>query len=219
MTSVKQAGDCYDWADDDHSTHNQTPTRPVCGSDAAWAHPMRRLTSCCLMWALWTCLCTGPQAMAQINGKIGYVNWEELLQSAPQIQSVKNQLTAEFESRKDQITEDEDRLSQFEEQLIRDSDLMSDTVRVETERRIRELRRKVQRDKEDLRVELDYRLDTKRQQVEDEIYNVVRLFAQENSYDLIIPGPALYASDSINLTEQLLERLQLSFEAQQESAQ
>ncbi len=157
--------------------------------------------------------------MAQINGKIGYVNWEELLQSAPQIQSVKNQLTAEFESRKDQITEDEDRLSQFEEQLIRDSDLMSDTVRVETERRIRELRRKVQRDKEDLRVELDYRLDTKRQQVEDEIYNVVRLFAQENSYDLIIPGPALYASDSINLTEQLLERLQLSFEAQQESAQ
>lgn len=180
---------------------------------------MRRLRSCGLIGALLIMLCLAPTAWAQINNKIGYVNWEELLQSAPQIQSVKDQLTTEFESRKDQITLDETRLSQLEEQLIRDSALMSDAIRVETERRIRELRRNVQRDKEDLRVELDYRLDSKRQQVEDEIYSVVREFAQENGYDLIIPGPALYASDSINLTEQLLERLQQSFEAQQDAAQ
>ncbi len=165
-------------------------------------------------WPLLLVFILSSPAWGQDSARIGYVNWDEITQSAPQIQYVKDKLTIEFDNRKNQIADDEETLSQLEERLVRDSSLMTDSVRIETERSIRELRRKVQRDKEDLRVELEYRLDSERQQVEDEIYKVVTDFAQENGYDLIIPGPALYASDSINLTEQLLERLRVSFEQQ-----
>ena len=77
----------------------------------------------------------------------------------------------------------------------------------DVERRIRALRRDVQRDRQDLADELDFRLNEETQRVEEEIYEVVRNFARENGYDLILPGPALFASDTINLTDDLLARL------------
>ncbi len=151
-------------------------------------------------------------APAQAQTKIGYVDWEELLRNAPQIEIARDQLDAEFRPRNQAIEANEKRLRELEERLIRDAAVMSEEVRSTLERQIRGLRRDVQRDKEDLREELDYRLQEQRQRVEQEIYEIVRRFAEDSGYDLIIPGPALYASDAINLTEQLLERLRESFE-------
>lgn len=156
-------------------------------------------------------LITLTSAWAQT--KIGYVDWEELIESAPQIGVARDRLDAEFRPRNETIEDSEKQLREMEERLIRDAAVMSEEQRQILERSIRTLRRDVQRDKEDLREELDYRLQEERQRVEQEIYEIVRRFAEDSDYDLIIPGPALFASDAINLTEQLLERLRSSFES------
>ncbi|MDJ0653242.1 MAG: OmpH family outer membrane protein [Xanthomonadales bacterium] len=159
------------------------------------------------------CLVAAPIAYSQT--RVGYVDWEELIKSAPQIQVARDKLDTEFRAKNEAIAEKERDLLDREERLLRDSAVMSSEIRERQEREIRTLRRDVQREKEDLREELDYRLQEERQRVEEEIYDIVRAFAEENGFDLIIPGPALYASDAINLTGQLLQRLRVSFGPEQ----
>ena len=139
--------------------------------------------------------------------KIGYVDWKRLVESAPQIQIARGKLDAEFRPRHDTIEADEAILREMELTYQRDSAVMGLPEAQALERRIRSLRRTVQRDKEDLTEELDYSLTKERQQVEDEIYKIIRVFARENDYDLILPGPMLFVNEEINLTDQLLERL------------
>jgi outer membrane protein len=143
--------------------------------------------------------------------KIGYVDWKRLVESAPQIQIARDKLDSEFRPRNESIEADEAILREMEERHQRDSAVMSLTEAQSLERQIRALRRTVQRDKEDLAEELDYRLTEERQRVEDEIYKIINVFAEENGYDLIIPGPTLFVNDEINLTDRLLERMRAGY--------
>ncbi len=147
-------------------------------------------------------------ALASAETKIGYVDWPRLVESAPQITSARDRLTQEFQTRNDQIAREEERLRELEDRLQRDLAVMSDSQAQNLERDIRSLRRDVQREREDLAEELDFRLQEERQKVESRIYDIVRDFAQENGFDLIVPGPALYVSDTMNLTDELIQRLQ-----------
>lgn len=159
-----------------------------------------------LFAVLLTCAATGAWAQT----KIGYVDWEEILRNAPQIGTAKAKLEAEFSDQNAAIERQEQNLRELEERLVRDAAVMSDEQRQLLERTVRNQRRDVQREKEDLREEIDFSLQEERQRVEQEIYEIVRQFAQAEGYDLIIPGPALFASNQVNLTEQLLERLRKS---------
>lgn len=149
--------------------------------------------------------------------KIGYVNLNIVVESAPQIALAKDRLDDEFRPSYESIEEREGELRRLEERWQRDSAIMSQSETRTLEQRIRALRRDVQRDREDLADELDFRLNEMRQRVEDEIYEILRQFALENDYDLILPGPALYASEAIDLTDELLARLRTDFAAAEES--
>ena len=143
--------------------------------------------------------------------KIGYVDWKRLVESAPQIQIARDKLDAEFRPRNETIEADESILREMEQRHQRDIAIMGPTEAQSLERQIRSLRRTVQRDKEDLAEELDYRLTEERQQVEDEIYKIIRVFAKEDGYDLILPGPMLYVNEEINLTDRLLVRMRAAY--------
>ena len=149
-------------------------------------------------------------AHAQQN-KIGYVDWKRLVESAPQIQIARDKLDAEFRPRNETIEADEAILREIEQRHQRDIAVMGLTEAQALERQIRSLRRTVQRDKEDLAEELDYRLTEERQGVEDEIYKIIRVFAKENGYDFILPGPMLFVNEEMNLTDQLLARLRAAY--------
>jgi outer membrane protein len=143
--------------------------------------------------------------------KIGYVDWKRLVESAPQIQIARDKLDAEFRPRNETIEADEAILREMEQRHQRDIAVMGLTEAQALERQIRSLRRTVQRDKEDLAEELDYRLTEERQQVEDEIYKIIMVFAKEDGYDLILPGPMLYVNEEINLTDKLLVRMRAAY--------
>lgn len=144
--------------------------------------------------------------------KIGYVDWKRLVESAPQIQIARDKLDAEFRPRNETIEADEAILREMEVRLQRNGIIMGPTAEQALQRQIRSLSRSVQRDKEDLAEELDYRLTEERQLVEDEIYKIIRVLAREQGYDLIIPGPTLFVNEKINLTDRLLDRLRASHE-------
>ena len=100
------------------------------------------------------------------------------------------------------------------ESRLQQADMNSDNTLL-MEREIRELRRNITRRKEDLRDELSFRRTEEVQQLEEEINVAVQEIARRNGYDLIISSPVVYASPDLNITDLILEQLEVEFAADQ----
>jgi len=178
------------------------------------------------MWSMWRCardkLCplvvllvsmaTVAYAQAQ-DVRIGYVDMKRVLDNAPQVLAGRALLDQEFRARNDSIELDESRLTLMESQLAQ-ADMTSENYR-RLEREVLELRRNVERRKEDLRDELSFRRTEEVQRLEEQINLAVQDIAERNGYDLIVSSPVVYASADLDITDLILEQLQAEFDADQ----
>ncbi|MEM9302960.1 MAG: OmpH family outer membrane protein [Pseudomonadota bacterium] len=144
----------------------------------------------------------------QTQAKIGYVDFERVANNSPQIALGRARLEDEFQSQNVSIEEDEQRLAEMEDRLIRESDIMTEEQVESLELRARSLRRQVQRDREDLADEINFRVNEVQKEVEAEIGDIVRQFAENNGYDLILVTRILYVSDTVDITDDVIEILQ-----------
>lgn len=145
--------------------------------------------------------------------RIGYVDMKQVLDSAPQVISGRAKLDQEFRSRNDAIEMDEMRAEALDLRL-QQADMSPDS-RIQTEREVRELRRNVSRRKEDLRDELSFRRTEEVQRLEEQINIAVQEIAQRNGFDLIISSPVIYANPNLDITDLILEQLEVEYAADQ----
>ena len=145
--------------------------------------------------------------------RIGYVDMKQVLDNAPQVLAGRARLDQEFRARNDAIELDEMRASALEARL-QQGDMSADS-RVQLERDLRELRRNITRRKEDLRDELSFRRTEEVQQLEEQINVAVQEIARRNGYDLIVSSPVIYASPDLDITDLILEQLEIEYEADQ----
>ena len=145
--------------------------------------------------------------------RVGYVNMKNVLDNAPQVIAGRQKLDLEFRPRNDAI-ESEERLADDLEQRLVQGDL-TEEARARLEREIRDMRRSVNRQKEDLRDELSFRRTEEVQQLEDQINIAVEEIASSHGYDLILSSPVVYADPALDITELILHQLQLEFDADQ----
>jgi len=145
--------------------------------------------------------------------RVGYVNMKEVLDNAPQVIAGRKKLDQEFRPRNDSIEAEESRVEGLEQHL-KQGDITED-ARARLEREIREMRRGINRQKEDLRDELSFRRTEEVQQLEDQINLAVHEVATNHSYDLILSSPVVYADPALDITELILQQLQIEFEADQ----
>lgn len=145
--------------------------------------------------------------------RVGYVNMKEVLDNAPQVIAGREKLDQEFRPRNDAIEAEELRVSVLEEDLLQGD--LTEEARSRLEREIRELRRGINRQREDLRDELSFRRTEEVQQLEAEINVAVQEIARVHGYDLILSSPVVYADASLDITELILQQLQIEFEADQ----
>ena len=145
--------------------------------------------------------------------RIGYVDMKEVLDNAPQVIAGKTKLDQEFRFRNDSIEMDELRAEALDVRL-QQADLTSDNT-LQLEREIRELRRNISRRKEDLRDELSFRRTEEVQKLEEEINVAVQEIARRNGFDLIISSPVVYASPDLDITDLILEQLEVEYAADQ----
>ena len=94
------------------------------------------------------------------------------------------------------------------------ADMTADS-RLQMEKELRELSRSVSRRKEDLRDELSFRRTEEVQQLEDQINIAVQEIARRNGYDLILSSPVIFASPHLDITNLILEQLEVEFAADQ----
>jgi outer membrane protein len=150
-----------------------------------------------------------PAAAQQL--RVGYVDMKRVLDSAPQVLAGRDQLDLEFRPRNDAI-EFQERQAQTMDDRLQLGDIAED-ARIRLERDLREMRRNVNRQKEDLRDELSFRRTEEVQKLEDQINQAVKVIANNNGYDLILSSPVVYADPSLDITQLILDQLKLEYEA------
>ena len=154
-------------------------------------------------------LVAGPATAQQL--RVGYVDMKQVLDNAPQVLAGREQLDLEFRPRNETI-EFQERQAQSMEDRMQLGDLQED-ARTRLDRELRELRRNVNRQKEDLRDELSFRRTEEVQKLEDQINLAVQEIARDNGYDLILSSPVIYADPSLDITLLVLDQLKLEHEA------
>ena len=153
-----------------------------------------------------------PEVSAQ-SLRIGYVDMKQVLDNAPQVVAGRIKLDQEFRERNNAIELDEVRADSMEQRLAQ-GDINADN-RVQMERDLREMRRNISRRKEDLRDELSFRRTEEVQSLEEQINVAVQEIAKRNGYDLIVSSPVIYASPDLDITDLILEQLEVEYAADQ----
>ncbi len=167
---------------------------------------MKRLAPILLMLLM---IVAVPAAAQQL--RVGYVDMKRVLDSAPQVLAGRDQLDLEFRPRNEAIEFQERQVKAMEDRLQL-GDIAEDT-RIRLERDLREMRRNVNRQKEDLRDELSFRRTEEVQKLESQINQAVQVIANNNGYDLILSSPVVYADPSLDITQLILDQLALEYEA------
>jgi outer membrane protein len=169
----------------------------------------------CFVRAICVVFCgLGLVASAQGQSlRIGYVDMKQLLDRAPQVLAGREQLDLEFRSRNEAIEMDEFRAKTLDDRLAQ-GDMTTDAS-LQAERELRELRRSINRRKEDLRDELSFRRTEEVQKLEAEINLAVQEIASRNGYDLILSSPVVYANPDLDITDLILEQLEAEYSADQ----
>jgi outer membrane protein len=149
-------------------------------------------------------------AMAQ-DIRIGYVDMKRLLDNAPQVIAGRAALDIEFRPINDELLEDEAQLLQLEQELGSATGLTREQVAAR-EREIRNLRRSIERRREDLADELNFRRNQQIKELGEEIELAVETVARREDYDLVLSSPVAYASDTIDITDKVLTFLEVDYE-------
>lgn len=144
--------------------------------------------------------------------RIGYVDMKRLFDSAPQVTAAREALDQEFRPRNEALLADEERLDSMQRRLNESSELDSDT-RFGLEREARNLRRSIDRRREDLSEELRFRTNAEKKALEEVIEIAVRQVAESGGFALILTSPVAYAAPTIDITDEILRWLEDDFPA------
>lgn len=153
-------------------------------------------------------LATGAAAQ---DLKIGFVNVARLLEKAPQADQAKKALENEFSPRSKRIEADQSEITKLEEKLARDAAVMSDTERSKMERDILSKKRETKRAQEEFREDFNLRRNEELGKLHRQALEAIRSIAQEEKYDLLLTDGVVYASEPIDVTIKVQEKLKDSY--------
>ncbi len=149
-------------------------------------------------------------AAAADGMQIGYVDMKRLFDTAPQVVAAREALDGEFRPRNEALMTDEARLESMR-QALDETGRLDAEQRFELERDVRNLRRSIERRREDLREELRFRTGAATKALEETIEVAVRQVAEAHGYDLILTSPVAYAAPTIDITDRILDWLAEDF--------
>lgn len=157
-----------------------------------------------LMLAL---LIFGIVSVAQAEPKIGFVNIAEIMEQSPQAEAARKALEREFSSRDKQLTGSRDAVLKLEEKLKNDGSIMSEANRLELERDILSKKRDYNRMRDELREDFNIRRNEELGSLQKKVFETIQTIAKNESYDLVLTQPVLYASPSVDITQRVLQQL------------
>lgn len=167
---------------------------------------MTRMRTVALSLGATLLLAVSGIAQAQSENKIGYVNLNAILQNAPQIPAINQQLRSEFAERDAAFTSMQEDYNEKVEAYERDRDVLSQSERTTLERDLTQMQRDLERRATELQEDLQIRQNELLNELQVEIVQKVQAYANLHDYDLIITD-AVFVSEALNITASVYEAI------------
>ena len=146
-------------------------------------------------------------AVAYAEPKIGFVDIAKIMEASPQAEAARKALEQEFSGRDKQLTTTRDAVLKLEEKLKNDGSIMSEANRVKLERDILSQKRDYNRMRDELREDFNIRRNEELGALQKKVIQTIQSIAKQESYDLVLTQPVLYASPAVNITDRVLQQL------------
>jgi outer membrane protein len=145
--------------------------------------------------------------------KIGVVNIPALMERAPQTKAAMDALQEEFAPRQREFLAKQKEFEELTAKVQKDVAVMGETERKNAEKNLRELQREVQRLQTEFREDLNLRQNEELGILQRAILTEVQDYAAQEGYDLIVGDGVLFASGTVNITEEVLRAVEANFQA------
>ena len=148
-----------------------------------------------------------PFGAANAETKVGVVNVTRLLQESPQAQAASQALENEFAGRRRELETAQKDLKAKEDKLQKDGAVMAANERASAEKSIRDGQRELARKQNEFMEDLNVRRNEALGQLQRSVLQEVQSYAKTAGLDVVV-ADALYASPSVDITNQVLAALQ-----------
>ena len=152
-------------------------------------------------------LCLAAQAQA-LDYKIGVVDPERVIEESPQYEAARQALQEEVADRERALREQQAKLDELKKNLERDAPLMSEEELARLQNDIRNRDRKVKYAKAEFQDDFALRQNELRTRLIAQVREVVQELAKEQKIDLIVSEGVVYFSERVDMSAQVIERLQ-----------
>ena len=188
-------------------TNVMTTPNPFSSTSARVFKGAPRARRAALALCLGAALAWQPAA-AQKPPTIGFVNLARIMQEAPQAKAAVRRLEKEFSERGEKLRESEEQIDRLEGKLRRNRDKMEAKRRKRLEREIVSKGRKLRSRKEDYQSDFSERRNEELSEIQKMVAKVISDLAKKEKFDLIVSEPVIYASERIDVTDQVIEVLE-----------
>ncbi len=169
---------------------------------------MNRILAVCLSMV---CAFSAVAAPAADGFKVAFVNAELLLNEAPQAEAARKRLVTEFAPREKELATAQRELRTLEEKMAKDGAVMSEPEQRKLERDILAAKREIKNSQDEFRDDLNIRRNDELGKLQREVYEVIVALAKQENYDIIVGEGVIYASDQVDISKKVLERLKGDF--------
>ena len=158
-------------------------------------------------------------AQATDGLKIGVVNVGRLLQESPQAQDAREALEDEFAPRRREIVALQTEFENKGATMQKDMEVMGAEERENAQRDLRNDERAILRAQNEFREDLDLRNNEAIGAIQQDVLREIATYGDSQKLDLILADGIVYASEKVDITEAVLERLRASYKGSRPSAQ
>ena len=148
-------------------------------------------------------------AVLSVNaaGKSAFINPSVIIEQAPQAVAASKALEQEFSQRDNDLRSAAASIQELEKSYQNDSAIMSAEQKKKVEDQIIQLKRKFQFDQQSVNQDLQKRRQQILQELQKTISIVIRKYGEEQGYDFIFTEGVAYASEEVDITDEILKEL------------
>ncbi|MGZ8161892.1 MAG: OmpH family outer membrane protein [Methylobacter sp.] len=139
--------------------------------------------------------------------KVGFVNIPAVLEKAPQAEKAKKRLEQEFSPRDKQLVAQQKEIQNLEEKMSRDASVMGDSERSNLEKNILNKKRDAKRSQQEFSEDFNVRRNEELGKLQRRIVEAIRSIAKAQNFDLLLTDGVIYASEQIDVTAQVQQKL------------
>ena len=130
-----------------------------------------------------------------------------MLEKAPQAEKAKKRLEQEFSPRDRQLVAQQKEIQSKEEKMSRDGAVMGESERANLEKDIVNKKRDAKRSQQEFSEDFNARRNEELGKLQRRIVEAIRAIAKDQNFDLLLTDGVIYASEKIDVTTQVQQRL------------